>query len=150
LQLAEQPLNFNANQGQYMRPQNANDKPPPIFVFGSNEGGRHGKGAALFARQNYGAVYGQGVGMHGNSYAIPTKDCRLSTLPLSRIETYVFEFKAFAAGHPRLHFNVTAIGCGLAGYKPEQIAPMFRDAPTNCELPIEFIRVLEARYEPAR
>jgi hypothetical protein len=133
-----------------MRPQNSNDKPPPIFVFGSNEAGRHGKGAALFARQNHGAVYGKGIGLQGNSYGIPTKDSRLSSLSLSRIETYVSDFKTFAAEHPHLHFNVTAIGCGLAGYKPEQIAPMFRDAPPNCELPVEFTRMLEARHELAR
>jgi hypothetical protein len=133
-----------------MRPQNANDKPPPIFVFGSNEAGRHGKGAALFARQNHGAKYGQGIGLQGNSYAIPTKDSRLAALPLPQIEAYVSQFKAFAAEHPELQFTVTAIGCGLAGYRPEQIAPMFRDAPPNCELPIEFQRVREAHHEPAR
>jgi hypothetical protein len=133
-----------------MRPQNTNDKPLPIFVFGSNEAGRHGKGAALFARQNHGAVYGQAFGLQGNSFAIPTKDRRLSTLPLPQIEAYVKQFKTFADQHPDLHFVVTAIGCGLAGYKPDQIAPMFRDAPRNCELPVEFDRVLEALHEPAR
>jgi hypothetical protein len=133
-----------------MCPQNTNDVPPPIFVFGSNEVGRHGKGAALFARQNHGAVYGQGVGSQGNSYAIPTRDRRLATLPLSQIEAYVAQFKAFAAEHPDLWFWVTAIGCGLAGYKPEQIAPMFRDAPANCQLPVDFLRVLEALHESAR
>ena len=109
-----------------------------IFVFGSNLAGRHGKGAALFARQRHGAVYGQGVGLQGNSYAIPTKDEQLRTLPLEEIRRYVEQFKAFARQHPELTFQVTAIGCGLAGYRPPQIAPMFADAPANCILPDEF------------
>jgi hypothetical protein len=109
-----------------------------IFVFGSNLAGRHGKGAALHARKMCGAVYGQGVGLQGNSYAIPTKDVRLNTLALSDVRHYVENFKSFAAANPHLTFEVTAIGCGLAGYKPEQIAPMFKDAPENCILPDAF------------
>jgi hypothetical protein len=109
-----------------------------IFVFGSNLAGRHGKGAALIARQRHGAVYGQGVGLQGSSYAIPTKDERLRPLPLEAIRGYVEEFKAFARQHPEQTFQVTAIGCGLAGYRPDQIAPMFADAPANCVLPDEF------------
>lgn len=109
-----------------------------IFVFGSNEAGRHGMGAALHAWQLHGAVYGRGVGLQGNSYAIPTKDRQLRTLPLAAIQENVEQFKAFARVHPELMFQVTAIGCGLAGYKPEQIAPMFADAPENCLLPGEF------------
>ncbi|HTU17552.1 MAG TPA: hypothetical protein VMG10_05765 [Gemmataceae bacterium] len=96
-----------------------------IFVFGSNLAGRHGKGAALYARQHHGAIYGQGVGLQGSSYAIPTKDEHIRTLPLERIAEYVEEFKALARAYPDLTFQVTAIGCGLAGYKPHQIAPMF-------------------------
>jgi hypothetical protein len=115
-----------------------------IFVFGSNLAGRHGKGAALYARKHHGAVYGQGRGRQGNSYAIPTKDSYLETLPLSAIEGYVDRFLAYAADHPELTFQVTAIGCGLAGYKPEQIAPMFENALTNVELPPEFENVLRA------
>jgi hypothetical protein len=133
-----------------MKPIAENDKPPPIFVFGSNEAGRHGKGAALFARQHYGAIYGQGVGLQGDSYAIPTKDARLATLPLSRIGEYVEQFKLFAAAHSQLQFSVTPIGCGLAGYKPYQVAPMFRNVPSNCELPSEFQRAMEALHEPAQ
>jgi hypothetical protein len=110
-----------------------------IFVFGSNLAGRHGKGAARYARQRHGAVYGQGVGLQGNSYAIPTEDERLRTLPLDAIREHVAAFKRFAAEHPELTFQVTAIGCGLAGYRPEQIAPMFADAPANCVLPAEFV-----------
>jgi hypothetical protein len=113
-----------------------------IFVFGSNLAGRHGKGAALHARQKCGAVYGQGVGLQGSSYAIPTKDEQLRTLPLDRIRMYVAEFRAFAAAHQELIFEVTAIGCGLAGYNVSQIAPMFHGTPANCILPDAFTAVL--------
>ena len=113
-----------------------------IFVFGSNLAGRHGKGAALFARENHGAVYGQGEGIQGLSYAIPTKNAHLHTLPLDVIEEAVTRFKQFAALHPEMAFQVTPIGCGLAGYKPSAIAPFFNGAPSNCTLPAEFIAVL--------
>ena len=106
-----------------------------IFVFGSNLAGRHGAGAALFARNNYGALYGQGVGRQGNSYAIPTKDYRINTLPLETIQGYVNEFLLYARNHPELDFQVTRIGCGLANYNDAQIAPMFTNAPSNCSLP---------------
>lgn len=106
-----------------------------IFVFGSNLAGRHGKGAALFARQNRGAIYGQGIGLQGQSYAIPTKDERLRTLPLHKIEEYVKMFLQFAKDNPQLEFEITEIGCGLAGYTPKQIAPMFKGSPDNCQLP---------------
>lgn len=109
-----------------------------IFVFGSNLGGRHGKGAAYFARKKHGAKYGQGVGRQGNSYAIPTKDTLLITLDLPAIRAYAAEFLRYAAAHPELTFQLTAIGCGLAGYKPEQIAPMFANAPANVRKPPEF------------
>jgi hypothetical protein len=106
-----------------------------IFVFGSNLAGRHGKGAALEARQKHGAIYGQGRGLQGNSYAIPTKDYELHILPLGNIEPFVAEFCLFALNHPEMEFNVTRIGCGLAGYTDKDIAPMFKDAPENCKLP---------------
>lgn len=114
----------------------------PVFVFGSNLAGRHGKGAALFARQNRGAVYGQGVGMQGNIYAIPTKDAKLQTLHISEIKLYADQFLAFAEAHPELKFQLTPIGCGLAGYKPEQIAPLFGRAfrpDGNIIFPMEFL-----------
>lgn len=113
-----------------------------VFVFGSNLAGRHGKGAALWATQHRGAVYGIGIGHAGNSYAIPTKDINIKTLPLDRILRYVEWFLDFAMSRPDLTFQLTPIGCGLAGYKPEQIAPMFRDAPPNVILPDEFIKAL--------
>ena len=106
-----------------------------IFVFGSNLAGRHGKGAALCARKNYGAEYGIGVGRTGNSYAIPTKDKYLHVLPLHLIKRYVDEFLNYARLHPELEFEVTKIGCGLAGYTEDEIKPMFELAPTNCHLP---------------
>lgn len=106
-----------------------------IFVFGSNLAGRHGKGAALYALKHCGAVIGVGVGRTGNAYAIPTKDEHIRTLPLPRIAEYVAQFLHYAREHPELEFEVTKIGCGLAGYKEHQIAPMFIDAPKNCYLP---------------
>lgn len=106
-----------------------------IFVFGSNLAGRHGKGAALHARESYGAQYGIGVGRTGNSYAIPTKDEHLNPLPLVEIETFVSGFLDYASLHPELEFAVTKIGCGLAGYKEHEIKPMFKGAPLNCRLP---------------
>lgn len=113
-----------------------------IFVFGSNLAGRHGKGAAKEAVERYGAVYGQGVGMQGNSYAIPTKDKNLQTLPLIDIKKYVNRFLLFAQKHPTMQFYVTAIGCGLANYEPSDIAPMFRSATKNVLLPPTFKDIL--------
>ena len=109
-----------------------------IFVFGSNLAGRHGKGAALYARQHYGAIYGQGVGFQGRSYAIPTKDSNMRPLPLGVINGYVESFLVFAWTHPELTFEVTRVGCGLAGYTPAEIGPMFVGAPSNCLLPEGF------------
>jgi hypothetical protein len=114
----------------------------PIFVFGSNLAGRHGKGAALWAKRMHGAVYGQGEGPQGDSYAIPTKNEKLKTLPVLVIGAYVNRFLAYARAHPDLVFEVTPIGCGLAGYKPDDIAPLFAWAPANVNLPIEFRAVL--------
>lgn len=106
-----------------------------IFVFGSNLAGRHGAGAAKFARERRGAVYGIGVGLQGQSYAIPTKSSKLLTLGRNVIKIYVDEFLAFAAARPDLRFEVTRIGCGLAGYEDAEIAPLFAGAPENCDLP---------------
>lgn len=102
-----------------------------IFVFGSNLAGRHGKGAALFARTYHGAVYGQGEGLQGNSYAIPTKDKKIQTLPISDIKYWVDKFLKFAEDNPQMTFDLTPIGCGLAGYKKEQIKPLFDNKPKN-------------------
>lgn len=113
-----------------------------IFVFGSNLAGRHGAGSALHAFKKRGAVYGQGHGRFGSSYAIPTKGRSLEVLALTDIESFVALFIQHARQHPDDTFNIVAIGCGLAGYKPEQIAPMFKNAPLNCNLPHEFKAVL--------
>lgn len=114
-----------------------------IFVFGSNLQGRHGKGAALAALKLHGAQYGLGEGPQGNSYAIPTKITPYISLPLPEIEAAVERFKDFARNHPEVDFRVTPVGCGLAGYGPEQIGPMFRGCPLNCLLPVEFKPFLE-------
>ncbi|WP_336801647.1 A1S_2505 family phage non-structural protein [Kaistia sp. MMO-174] len=115
----------------------------PVFVFGSNLQGRHGKGAALWAVQHRGAIPGCGGGRQGNAYGIPTKRTPWETLPLNEVHCHVLVFLGYARAHPDLQFQVTPIGCGLAGFTPAQIAPMFRDAPPNCILPDEFRAVLE-------
>lgn len=109
-----------------------------IFVFGSNLAGRHGKGSALHARQFYGAEYGKGVGRTGNAYAIPTKDAQLKPLSIEEIALHVAEFINYAKQNPDLTFHCVAIGCGLAGFFPHQIAPLFAEAPINVELPKAF------------
>ncbi len=115
-----------------------------IFVFGSNLAGRHGKGAALTARRKHGAIKGQGEGLMGTCYAIPTKDESLNVLPIDTIAAHVAIFLEFALSHPELTFEVTPIGCGLAGYRPKQIAWMFDlPSPRNVILPREFRLILE-------
>lgn len=103
----------------------------PIFVFGSNLAGRHGKGAALFAARHHGAEYGVGRGRTGNAYAIPTKDHYLGILSLPRIQAHIEDFITYAKAHPGLTFHLTPVGCGLAGYSREDIRPMFKHAPPN-------------------
>lgn len=117
-----------------------------VFVFGSNLAGRHGKGAARDALK-FGAVYGVGCGYNGNSYAIPTKDKLLNVLPIERIKFYVDAFIAFAVKHPQLRFYVTKVGCGLAGYRCDEIAPLFYPATKlqNVYLPGEFWDVLNSK-----
>lgn len=110
----------------------------PVFVFGSNLAGRHGKGAALWARGHRGAIYGCGVGPQGNAYAIPTKDRHLRTLPVEAIARYVDDFIAYASANQTFTFQLTPIGCGLAGYRHAEIAPLFANAPANVIIPREF------------
>jgi hypothetical protein len=107
----------------------------PVFVFGSNLAGRHGKGAALTARIDYGAEMGVARGPTGNAYAIPTKTSDLKPLSLEAIYFHIQDFLLYARKNKHMKFFVTRVGCGLAGYKDEDIAPMFRGAPNNCELP---------------
>jgi hypothetical protein len=113
--------------------------PDEIFVFGSNLAGIHGAGAARTAALSFGAVHGKGVGLNGRSYAIPTKDHNIATLPLYAIREFVELFLAYASAKPELKFIVTPIGCGLAGYTPADIAPMFQGHPSNVILPPEFL-----------
>lgn len=110
----------------------------PVFVFGSNLSGRHGKGAASTALKEYGAVYGQGFGPQGNSFAIPTKGWRVEHIPFDRMKPFIEEFIRYASIHVLTQFMVTRIGCGLAGYSDKDIAPLFEEAPSNCILPIQW------------
>lgn len=103
-----------------------------VFVFGSNLSGIHGAGAARFAHKHMGAEMGKGEGLHGQSYALPTKGVNITFMPLSRVEYYVNRFKEYALRNPDLDFQVTQVACGLAGFKKEQIAPLFKGSPSNC------------------
>ncbi|QIG68762.1 hypothetical protein EVB68_025 [Rhizobium phage RHph_Y2_6] len=102
------------------------------FVFGSNEAGIHGAGAARYAEQCKGARYKHGVGKVGQSYAIPTKNRLIIPLTIPEIKAYVDGFLDYATRHSEEQFQVTRIGCGLAGFDDSEIAPMFTMAPTNC------------------
>lgn len=114
-------------------------QPNEIFVFGSNLEGQHGGGAALLAYRKWGAIWGQGVGLQGQTYGIPTMQGGVET-----IAPYVDEFIRFAQEHPKLIFLVTEIGCGIAGFRPEEIAPLFKEAVKveNIHLPQRFWDVL--------
>ena len=111
-----------------------------IFVFGSNLEGLHGGGAALLAYERFGAIWGQGTGLQGKSYGIPTMHGGVDA-----IAPYVDEFIAFAREHRELKFLVTEIGCGIAGFTVEEMAPLFKGAmdEENIYLPQRFIRILE-------
>lgn len=111
-----------------------------IFVFGSNLDGCHGGGAALLAFRKFGAVWGQGVGLQGQSYGIPTMQGGVET-----IKPYVNEFIRFAEQHTELFFYVTRIGCGIAGFKDAQIAPLFKQCErmSNVALPLSFWEIID-------
>ena len=116
-----------------------------VFCFGSNRAGKHGRGAALIAARKFGARYGQGNGLMGQSYGISTKDEKLRVLSLREIGVQVERYLRFAAAHPELHFLTTKIGCGLAGFAEKEIAPLFgaaKDIPPNVSLPASFIPYL--------
>lgn len=112
-----------------------------VFVFGSNLAGCHAGGAARSAHERFGAVWGQGEGLQGQSYAIPTMHGGVET-----IAPYVDRFIEFAKAHQELHFWVTPIGCGIAGFSADEIAPLFREALTlsNVSLPESFYHILVA------
>jgi hypothetical protein len=109
-----------------------------IFVFGSNLAGLHGGGAARVAHKYFGAVWGQGVGLQGQTYAIPTMQGGVET-----ISPYIDEFISFAKQHPELIFLVTRIGCGIAGFSDSDIAPLFASAidVENIILPKSFVSI---------
>ena len=111
-----------------------------VFVFGSNLAGMHGGGAAATAYRCFGAVWGQGVGLQGKSYAIPTMQGGVKT-----VKPYVDEFIDFAKCHPELRFLVTKIGCGIAGFREAEIAPLFAAAieARNIILPREFVEIIK-------
>lgn len=117
-------------------------KPDEIFVFGSNLEGLHGGGAAYLAYRKWGAIWGQGVGLQGQTYGIPTMHGGPDA-----IRPYVDEFIKFAQVHPELKFLVTEIGCGIAGFTPEEIAPLFTEAipVENIYLPERFWHILEKK-----
>lgn len=112
--------------------------PDDIFVFGSNLEGLHAGGAARLAAQKFGAKWGQGIGLQGNSYAIPTMQGGIDT-----IKPYVDDFIQFAKTHPELTFYVTKIGCGIAGFSEIEIAPLFQKALEipNIRLPKDFVEI---------
>lgn len=141
--------NFLKDRGHKKRlqeytPENINSlKPNEIFVFGSNLAGHHGGGATRVALQKFGAIMGKGVGLQGQSYAIPTMQGGVET-----IKPYVDEFINFAKTHPELKFYVTRIGCGIAGFKDEEIAPLFQEASevANIILPKSFADIIEPKF----
>lgn len=111
-----------------------------IFVFGSNLAGAHGGGAARLAYERFGAVWGNGVGLQGQSYAIPTMQGGVET-----IRPYVDAFILFAKEHKQFTFLVTRIGCGIAEFRDEDIAPLFKEAEdvANIILPKEFVEIIQ-------
>ena len=119
-------------------------KPNEIFVFGSNLAGMHGGGAARVAMERFGAIWGQGVGMQGQSYGIPTMQGGVET-----IQPYVDEFITFAKNHLEYTFLVTPIGCGIAGFTAEEIAPLFKEAihSDNILLPESFAKIINDDFE---
>jgi hypothetical protein len=110
--------------------------PTEIFVFGSNAGGAHGGGAARIAHDRFGAVWGEGHGLHGQSYAIDT----MTDEPTMAAE--IASFLEFAVAHPDLTFLVTEIGCGIGPYQPSDVAPYFVGVPGNVALPESFLAVI--------
>ncbi|ALH96751.1 hypothetical protein [Acinetobacter equi] len=109
-----------------------------IFVFGSNLAGQHTEGAAKTAVEHFGALQKIGRGWSGQSFAIPTMNEHLQQMPLSQIQHYINDFKIYTKNHPKLKYFITSLGCGTAGYKVEEIAPMFKGISHNVVFPISF------------
>ena len=136
----KEPRVYNGIERPEFTPERISElRPDEVFVFGSNLEGMHGGGAAWVAFQKFGAVLGCGVGYRGQSYAIPTMQGGVET-----IKPYTDEFVSFAGEHPELFFYVTRIGCGIAGFKEKEIAPLFADAVglENVCLPEGFAKLL--------
>ena len=110
-----------------------------VFVFGSNIQGMHGGGAAWYAHRTFGAEWGVGEGLTGRTYALPTME------GLASLTKAVENFTGCAAAHPELTFLVTAVGCGIAGYTPQEVAPLFAEAAKlpNVYLPMVFVEELK-------
>ncbi|HEY9276502.1 MAG TPA: hypothetical protein VIO63_05065 [Candidatus Nanopelagicaceae bacterium] len=117
-----------------------------VFVFGSNEAGIHGAGAAKLAEEKFGAIRGMGYGLQGKSFGIPTKDTFIRTLPLDKIEFYIYSFLTEVMEYPDTEFLVTKIGCGLAGYSENEIANLFKGKfiPENVTLPESFFNIINS------
>ena len=130
---------ISGSLGQFTPEMIKSLEPNEVFVFGSNLGGFHAGGAARAALNHFGAVWGQGVGLQGQSYAIPTMHGGVDA-----IRPYVDEFIQFAQSRPDLYFYVTRIGCGIAGFSDEQMAPLFAGALPldNVALPKSFYDIL--------
>lgn len=111
-------------------------QPDEVFVFGSNANGAHGGGAARIAHAKFGAIWGEGHGHHGQTYAIDT----MSGLDVLAAEAH--GFAQYATEHPELRFLLTPVGCGIAGYTAAHVAPLFAGVPSNVSLPAEFAEVL--------
>lgn len=130
------------NNEQKITPENIISlQPNEVFVFGSNLDGYHYGGAARVAFEKFGAIWGEGVGLHGQSYAIPTMHGGIES-----IEPYVDDFCQYVWNHPEKVFIVTRIGCGIAGFKDEQIAPLFADLieTDNVALPQVWVDIINA------
>lgn len=137
----KEPRVYNGIERPEFTPERISElKEDEVFVFGSNLAGMHGGGAAWVAFQMFGAMMGCGVGLRGQSYAIPTMQGGVET-----IKPYVDEFIVFAKEHPELFFYVTRIGCGIAGFREKDIAPLFADAIglENVCLPEGFVKILK-------
>jgi hypothetical protein len=135
----------------YITPNHIKElKENEIFVFGANRQGRHGKGAALLARNKFGAIYGQSEGLQGQSYAIITKELRKDYQPVSlqEVKEGVDNFIQFAKDNKHLTFYVVELGCNLAYFTVEQIAPLFKSATKlkNIYLPERFVNNLQTGF----
>lgn len=133
---------YHLNAFRTSSPQITTLNEDEVFVFGSNLAGRHGGGAAHLALKSFGAIYGQAIGLQGQSYGIPTKNAKITrTLALSTIAKHVDTFLEYAAANPDKKFLVTEIGCGLAGLDPKDVGPLFQAATQmeNVYLPSRFL-----------